>query len=395
MEQKQYKVKRGGWGGFFLFLFGMLVGILAVGLFGLWAYKNVSIEKTEKWFNYSVDLGEANGVKSMTIEELIALGVDYGSRVNTLTLNDIKDDFGISIPDKIQGISIKSLKNVPIKSIGDNIDLVMDDEENTLAVFANVFGFNLPDINIINNNSNKPVSDAFDAIFDVMNKGMNLTIADLKDFGIDFSTVDLLNDLAETTKLGELETEIKAKTVGEFIAINESSSAVLKAIKDITINDLSTELPKLSIGTIVGDATTTTGIMGAIKDLTIGDLSESAIKDKIQDVKLSEVMTIDSTSNSILQQLANSTIGSLSTDIDNINISVVMGDNNVVTLLKSKNGGNNVTISQLPTLMSTAFDVDTLTVGDLGILGFDISGLDENQTIKTIIDEYKTLKGLA
>ena len=392
MEQKKYKVKRGGWGGFFLFLFGMLMGIIAVGLFGLWAYKNVSIEKTERWFKYNIDLGDANGIKSMTIEQLIALGVDYGNRSDTLTLNDVKDDFGISLPDKIQGISIKSLKSVPLKEIGNNFNLVMEDEENTLAVFANVFGFNLPDINIINNNSGKSVSKPFGAIFDVMNKCMNLTIADLEDFGIDFSTVNLLNNLADTTKLSELETEIKAKTVGEFIEIGESSSAVLKAIKDIAINDLSTELPKLSIGTVIGDTTTTTGIIGAIKDLTIGDLSETAIKDKIQNVKLSEMMTINESSNAILRQLANSTISSLSNDIDNINISIVMGDNNVVKLLKNKNGGQNVTLSQLPHLMSTAFKVESLTVGDLGTLGFDITGLNENMTVKSIIEEYKSLK---
>ena len=129
--------------------------------------------------------------------------------------------------------------------------------------------------------------------------------------------------------------------------------------------------------------------------MTIGDLSETTIKDKIQNVKLSEMMTINESSNAILRQLANSTISSLSNDIDNINISVVMGDNNVVDLLKSKNGGQDVTLSQLPTLMSTAFNVNTLTVGDLGTLGFDVTGLDTSMTVKSIIDEYKALKGLA
>ena len=106
------------------------------------------------------------------------------------------------------------------------------------------------------------------------------------------------------------------------------------------------------------------------------------------------MMTINESSNAILRQLANSTISSLSNDIDNINISIVMGDNNVVKLLKNKNGGQNVTLSRLPDLMSTAFNVDSLTVGDLGTLGFDITGLNENMTVKSIIEEYKSLKNV-
>ena len=387
MEQKKYRVKRGGWSGFFLFLFGILCGIIIVGLVGVWAFKSVSITKVEGWFNVKIDLGSANGLKDMTMEELVALGIDYGGNINNVTLQDIENDFGITISSPISGIDISELKTKPIMSLDEHLDLITDQ-----VTFGKLEGWfdelSLPDIPIITDNVDEPIMDAINTLFDTVNKGTDMTMADLKDFGIDLSTISLLDGVSDTTRLSELEAVVKDKKVSDLIEITASSNAVLKAIADYKINQLSTELPKLTIGKVIGDTTTTTGIIGKIKDIQIGNLNESTLMDKVKTLTLSEIM--DTSGNAILTALASTQIGDMSSAINNLSISVVLGESGVVTLLNSKDSNGNVTLQELPNAISTTFDMDTLTLGDLVTIDPDVEIPEghENVTIKAVIDAY-------
>ena len=387
MEQKKYRVKRGGWGGFFLFLFGILCGIIIVGLVGLWAYKTVSISKVEKWFNVNIDLGSANGVKEMTIQEMATLGFRYANNVNSITLKDIEDDFGITISSPISGISLESIKNYPILEIKDHLDDITD--QITLSRVSTWFSVDLPDgIPLLDDNMDVPVMDAIQNVFNVVNKGIDMTMADLQSFGIDLSSISLLSDVNDNVKLSELQDVVMEKKVGDLIEITSTSSAILQAIANIQINQLSTELPNLTIGTVIG-SDATTGIIGKIKNIKIGELNEATIMTQVQSLTLDEVLTISS-DNKILYELRNTTIEDLPTAIDGLEISVILGtDNKVYQLIASKNT-DPVTLAGFATAIANVFDMDNLTLGDLEILddSLNIPPEQENTTVKAVIEAY-------
>lgn len=113
------KPRKSGIGKLFL---GIFMGfILCLGtLFGLgwFAYNNLSAKWLNDTFNAGVDLGSED-MNKKTIKDFVSSAISLSQNIDTYSLNDLKKDFGFSVGDKLMGIDISDLKDVPVKELGD------------------------------------------------------------------------------------------------------------------------------------------------------------------------------------------------------------------------------------------------------------------------------------
>ena len=137
---KKYTVdgrpRKSGAGKFFLGLFlGFVICVATI--FGcLWfVYENLSVKWLNDTFKIGLDLGSQE-LNDKTVKDLIATATSIVDKVNTYTLNDIDNDFGISLGDKLMGIDITDIQNVPVKDLPDALQ----------KKFANISADELKDV---------------------------------------------------------------------------------------------------------------------------------------------------------------------------------------------------------------------------------------------------------
>lgn len=143
------KPRKSGVGKLFLGIFlGFLLCLGIIFGVGWYAYKNVSIQWINKTFK--TDINVSDEVNNKTIEELILSASGALNNIDTYTLNDLKKDFGLSVDDKLMGIDITDLKDVPIKEISnkaqDKFSNISADELKDVV--------DLTDMNLILNKTN-------------------------------------------------------------------------------------------------------------------------------------------------------------------------------------------------------------------------------------------------
>lgn len=143
------KPRKSGVGKLFLGIFLGFILCLGV-LFGIgwFAYNNVSIQWINKTFKTDLDISDEMNKK--TPKELIASALSVSKNIDTYSLNDIKNDFGFSVDDKLMGIDISDLKDVPIKKLSsaaqDKFSNISADELKDVV--------NLSDMDLILNKTN-------------------------------------------------------------------------------------------------------------------------------------------------------------------------------------------------------------------------------------------------
>ncbi len=151
---------------------------------------------------------------------------------------------------------------------------------------------------------------------------------------------NILITLAGST-ISSLGDDIDALTIGDMIKIDESSSALLKAIKNETTDTLSGRIDTLTIGEIVdivetdpvnpGDPAKSPMILISLKDSTLLTLG-----DTIGTLKLCDMLSIDSSSPKLLQAIKDETTETLSGRVDTLTIEeIVEMDETSPMILKS------------------------------------------------------------
>lgn len=100
-------------GGSFL---GFILGIAAVVGLCVFAYFNVSVSWINSHFNTNIDVGNED-INKLTLNVAVSHAVNLLNNTDSYTLNNLKSDFGIEIPNEIMGIDISSLKSVPLTEL--------------------------------------------------------------------------------------------------------------------------------------------------------------------------------------------------------------------------------------------------------------------------------------
>lgn len=115
---KNERRRKSGVGAFFGgTFFGFLLGLAAVVGIGAFAYFKVSPQWLNTTFKTEIDLGNEE-INSKTISDVVNTVVNISNNMDTYTLTDLKNDFGIDFGDKLRGIDISDLKTVPLSDLG-------------------------------------------------------------------------------------------------------------------------------------------------------------------------------------------------------------------------------------------------------------------------------------
>ena len=129
----------------FILCLGALIGV------GCFAYFKVSPAWINKNFKTNIDLGseEAN---NKTISKFVSSAINLAENVDTYTLNNLKDDFGIELEDELFGLDITDLKTVGLSDLPEAIEKkfgsISADE------LRNINGMNLDDMSKILDKTN-------------------------------------------------------------------------------------------------------------------------------------------------------------------------------------------------------------------------------------------------
>ena len=116
-----------------------------------------------------------------------------------------------------------------------------------------------------------------------------------------------------------IDAQINSLTVLQLMGTIDENNTLLQTIKTWTVNDLKNPdmINTLTVEQLVGTIDPSNAILDSIKDLTIDQLKDNdALTARINTLTLSDV--IDCSGNTLLSIIANSQIGNLSTDVNNI-----------------------------------------------------------------------------
>ncbi len=102
-------------------------------------------------------------------------------------------------------------------------------------------------------------------------------------------------------------------TIGDFVAIDENSPKILKALSKVKISEVSEKIPTIPIGDLIDQQEDSHPVIAAISHLTISDLGTSKLTDAVNGMKLSEILTnmTEDDTNKVLYSLKDLTVGEL------------------------------------------------------------------------------------
>lgn len=321
LTKSERKSRKSGVGAFFGGTFvGFLLGLAAIAGICVFAYFKVSPEWLNKTFKTDINLGSEQANK-VTLSDVVSSAMSILSNTSTYTLNDLNKDLGVEVPDKLLGIDIVDLKGVAIGDLGSAIGdkfanisikelegLLTDTdslEHITKQTLTYYYGqdtdltYKLFKEDTLDNKvdfdytleAGKVKIKAFEPIeikdnkveitLDMLpitialgefttNLGDNITIAELKDFGVKLPSY--FDNVSEDATINELETEINKLYVGELL--------------NYTIDDTNPGAPIITNGT-----TRVTGIMAIIAKQRIGNLKN--FKEIIEDTVIAEVLDLN------------------------------------------------------------------------------------------------------
>ena len=440
MKKERVRTSR-GFKGIRSFIFGWFVGflctLLVVAGVGYWAYTSISVRKIEKWTKN--DITTNKGIEDLTLKKAVAIisGITSNGS-NAYTLNKMEEDFGVKIlDDSVFGISTETLKNAPIKDLGqafndtinsatfNNIINFMELDEDGLGVLHTVLESKI-EYYVNNNKLYKESTHTNEVSFDYEIDGNTLKLPS-GTHTIAGGVVSLrLSDIPLDTAMGSISDATKNLQIWELLDYtregnspnyiykdnNVEVSGVMASIAGYTIDELADQnkVNDLKISEIMGyyynetdqtyytnrECTTKVdGVMQALskKDSTIGDLSN---KSTFESLKIYEVMeyyfnesndTYYTTSNfavgtevsGVMASIAGKTIGNLSEDgaFDDVLLQDVLGysvlDDKVMDGSTEIKGVVASLVLKNAKVGNISAKIDELTVGE-------VLSVDENAT---------------
>ena len=342
MKKARIRSKHGfnGFRKFFLgFVMGIVSTILLLAGIGFWAYASLDLQTVEKLTKTNIT--DNNSLEKMTIKKAVAImqGI-AGTDTNTYTLAQFEEDFGITLPNSLgnTGITLEIVKNYPFKDMSqavketletitfDNIlELIGIEKADKLGVIDTLLDKEITyyvSLGKLYTNPERTIEVDFNYIIDGstvrLNTGIQNTIAANK---VKFILSDLplnsaLTNMANTT---------------ENLKIYELLDYHYDSVTDRYYKNYNAGVYSNPVG----------GVMDAIAGYTIDELTTQS---KIDELKLCDVLgyyyneedgfyytsesfTLSSRVNSVMNSIADKSIGDLADDdtFNSLHIYEVMG----------------------------------------------------------------------
>ena len=222
---------KSGVGKFLLgWLFGIIFTLGAVGGLGFWIYKNMTVKSVENLTGADITFMEEQA-KEKTIEELVNVIINVSSSSGTMTIEEASDELGIRLSSffevvgegvnriyKYQGLDVSAIVKGRFGDIAQNAQTVVNSL--TLQNIVDVFGITLPNISLINND------EVLNAQLKDLGVAFNNAISDYtlrklsQDFDIPSLTEsDLLKSMLDAT-IEELPSKLDKLKVGDLFVKN-------------------------------------------------------------------------------------------------------------------------------------------------------------------------------
>ena len=375
------KTKSGSVGSFFFGWFiGFLLTIALIGGLGAFIYFKVSISWVNNTFNQEIDLGSEE-LNNLTLNTFVSHAINLGQNIDTYTLSDLENDFGINIGDEIMGINILDLKSVPITELPDAF-------QNKLSNISAYELRNVLDLTDLDNILSKENTYYYNSLDNKLYEDELFTSEVTFDYAIAYEIVTIKGQNFGVVD-GTVTIELR------YLPLTLAMSSFTSDLGDnITLGELrhdyGVQLPEFLDG--VSDDTTISELGDAIDNLYIADFLDYTIAGE---------NVFDSTGlpvNGIMETLAKMQVSNLSNlkqEIDNMYIADILGYNYDETLdgVTDSEGEpvngilNVISKSKVSELNAT---LETLTIGDL----FDSSEFESGAlsliSPETEIDEIPT-----
>ena len=181
-------------------------------------------------------------------------------------------------------------------------------------------------------------------------------------------------------KLNGISDAIDAMKISEAIEITDDSSKVLRYFRDneVTLTGIDGAIKDMEIIDCIDmEEATAHPVLWAIRNLTLDQMGQTNpetnqpyLQDKIDGVKLGDIVTVDENSAPILKALQNTTIGGLSDAIDDLSISDVFEDSDVGVLALIGAGTKVQEVGD--TLTGTVTDTSIYALRSAGLFGYDL-----------------------
>ncbi len=273
--------------------------------------------------------------------------------------------------------------------------------DKTSAFAAEVLGMTLSEVNAMRKGNVKTqVLDKFgEYTFAEMLEAIKYDVASADALVADILQLKLnIFDGGMNAGIDAIMDSVKAKKIGVFLEYDydevndvwtnggKKVTGIMATLADMSIKQITDDpdfFNNLTLGEALGyeqlgsvwldeNGDEVEGIMAAFADVKIGSLDEATLKTKINDIKLSDVMTIDGSSHSVLVALKDTKIGELSTAMNTIKLGdVITIDANSAKVLQTLKDEEIGTIA-------TAFD--NLTLGD--VIDIDTNSAKALQSLK-------------
>ena len=176
---------------------GMVLLVVAVVGVIFAAGSLVSVGQLENTLGTDI-FDDENDVNEMTVLELVQALVGDLQNLNGLTINKLRQDYGLKIPEEISGIDISVLFDYPVKEVPDHLgDVVNNMTLRDVGEFLEMdFGsYELP---IIDENLDNNVNVALDNILSSIDDE-NMTVYSIgQDFGLSLGENNLITILRHT-----------------------------------------------------------------------------------------------------------------------------------------------------------------------------------------------------
>ncbi len=123
--------------------FGFILCLALIAGLGCFVYFKVSPNWINKTFKTNIDFG-SDETNNKTVKDFVKSTVNLTKNLDTYTINNLNDDFGVAIKDELFGLDISGLKDVPLKNLSKEIE----------STFANISADELRNVQGMNLETN-------------------------------------------------------------------------------------------------------------------------------------------------------------------------------------------------------------------------------------------------
>lgn len=256
------------------FVIGMIVGmvLLVVAVAGavLAAGTLVSVGQIESTLGTDI-FDDESSVNDLTVLELVQNLVKDLQNLDGFTIEKLKTDYGVKIPDEISGIDITPVFGYPITEVPNHLgDIVNNMTLRDVGEFLDMdFETEYPDLRVLQDNLDEKVNVALDNVLSSIDDEKMTVYTIERDFGLSLGENNLITTLKHTP-LSSFAAVMDHLPIGTVVDADSDLFVAEGAVALFVVTDEFVEVP-------AGELTSSLADEGSVAETYIADADENGI----------------------------------------------------------------------------------------------------------------------